>query len=601
LAKRDLLIILAVVLCLRVPFLNEAVQGDDPMFLTSAAHALIEPLHPNHTHYIFTSVGQDIDFRGNPHPPVNAWFLAALFVIFGEVKEVPFHAAYIGFSLLAAIATYSLARRFSPQPLLATLLFLAVPAFVVNGGSFEADVPHLAFFLAGVAAFIWGVDHRRAMWLGIGALSLRFAALTLIQAQLAIPILLLYVWLFAREWKSAWLKPFSVFITLAVWEVFERITTGAFPFMVTAGYVQQQNWGRLWLKLENALGLSIQLCFMVFPLLFAAGVWAAWRRRDRDTAFLAGWIGLYLAGCFVLPFHSGSARYLLPIAAPVAILASFTRRQWVIGGFAIQLALSMGLAIGNYQQWEAYREFSSKLGGLTGSRRVWVNSEWGLRHYAEDAGARVPLGGQAIPAGDVMVWSELSAAVAVTHPGSIVASLAVQEVRPWMPFRLIALESESGYSSVKKGFYPYGIGTGLVDRIHADVYKEVKPTLSDLPMNAPEADGQIVGGLFELEQGRQRWTGATATVVLVSPAEAEPLHLECYVPDNAAAREVTLLVDGKKVHSQAIHPGMQRIVTPAVKAGGATSVVAMQVDKTFSAPGDARVLGIRLIDIGWGK
>lgn len=599
-AKRDILIILAVVLLLRLPFLNEPVQGDDPMFLASASHALIEPLHPNHTHYIFTSVGEDVDFRGNPHPPMNAWFLCGLLAIFGDMKEVPFHAAYIGFSLLAALAMYSLARRFSPQPLLATLLFLAIPAFVVNGGSFEADVPHLAFFLAGMAAFISGVDRRSAVWLGVGTLSFAFAALTLIQAQLALPILVLYVWWYARDWKAAWFKPFAVLVTLAAWEVFERLTTGAFPFMVAAGYVRQQSWDRIALKLRNAVELSIHLWFMVFPLLLAAGLWAAWRKRNRDIDFLAAWIGIYLAGCFVL-FFSGSARYLLPIAAPVAILASFASRRWVIGGFAIQMALSLGLAIANYQQWDAYRNFSKTLMAQAGRRRVWVNSEWGLRHYLEDAGARVPLGGQAIPPGDIVVWSELAAPAAVSHPGAIVASMMQQEVRPWMPFRLIALESHSGYSDGSRGFLPYGIGLGLVDRIHADTFKVAKPTLSDLPMSAREAETQIVAGLFDLEQGKQRWTSGTATVMLVSPADSQPLHAEFYLPDNAAAREVSVILDGRKVDSKAIAPGMQRIVTPPQKAAGPTSVVSLQVDRTFSAPGDARQLGVVLLDIGWGK
>ena len=72
----------------------------------------------------------------------------------GDIREVPFHAAYILFSLIAALAMWSLARRFSPHPLWATLLFLAVPAFVINGNSFESDLPFLAFWMAAVACFV---------------------------------------------------------------------------------------------------------------------------------------------------------------------------------------------------------------------------------------------------------------------------------------------------------------------------------------------------------------------------------------------------------------------------------------------------------------
>ena len=589
------------VLLLRLPFLNQAVQGDESTFLASAAHAQIDPLHPNHTHYIFTDAREDVDLRGGSHMPMDAWVLAGLIAIFGEVKEVPFHAAYIVFSLLAAVAMYSLARRFSPQPLWAVLLFLAVPAFVVNGGSFEADVPHLAFFLCGMACFITAVDRRNLKWLGASALFLACAALTVMQAQMAAPILLAYVWLYARDWKPGWVAAFAPCIALAGWEIFERLSSGVFPFLMTARYVNEQGWDKLAPKLLSAAGLLMHLWFIVFPWLLAAGLWAAWRRRDRDAAFLAWWIGIYLAAACAL-FFSGSARYLLPIVAPVAIWASFARRSWVIGGFALQMALSLCLAVENYQHWAAYREFAREVVQQAAGHRMWISSEWGLRHYMEDAGARVASPDQLIPPGDVVVWSELVAPVPLQHPGELAATLLEKEVRPWMPLRLIGLESYAGFSSIQKGFSPFGIGMDLVDRIHADIYKEARPTLKDLPMNAPEAEAQIVSGIFRLEEGKQRWTSGTATVMLVSPADAEPLHVNFYVPDNAPARKVWVLLDGQTVYSETLPgPGMHRLVTPPQKARAATSVVALQVDRTFSAPGDSRQLGVVLLDMGWGK
>ena len=149
---------LVLAVCLRLPFLNQAVQGDDDIYLTVAAHALVDPLHPTSTSYVFRGV--EVDLRGQPHPPLDGWVLAGLIALFGDVKEVPFHAVYIVFSLIAAAAMWSLARRFSPQPLWATLLFVAVPAFVVNGNSFETDLPFLAFWMAAVALFVGG----RPLW-----------------------------------------------------------------------------------------------------------------------------------------------------------------------------------------------------------------------------------------------------------------------------------------------------------------------------------------------------------------------------------------------------------------------------------------------------
>src|SRR6516165_368885 len=119
-ASRALFLVVAVVLLLRLPFLNQAIQGDDDTYIAEAEHALIDPLHPADTTYVFRGV--DVDLRGHPHPPLDAWVLAGLLAVFGDIKEAPFHAAYILFSVVAAASMWSLARRFSPQPLWAVLL-----------------------------------------------------------------------------------------------------------------------------------------------------------------------------------------------------------------------------------------------------------------------------------------------------------------------------------------------------------------------------------------------------------------------------------------------------------------------------------------------
>ena len=124
--------------------------------------------------------------------PLNAWVLAGLIAVVGDVKEIPFHAAYTVFSLIAVWAMWSLARRFSPQPLWATLLFIAVPVFVVNGNSLETDLPFLAFWMAAVAL----VRAAPACW---PACRMALAALTSPQAVFSPRSWLVYVWLYCRR------------------------------------------------------------------------------------------------------------------------------------------------------------------------------------------------------------------------------------------------------------------------------------------------------------------------------------------------------------------------------------------------------------------
>jgi len=610
---RGLWLVLGLVLLIRIPFLNQAIQGDDHIYLTEASHALIDPLHPDNTKYVFQ--GEEVDLRGQPHPPLDGWVLAGLIALFGGVREVPFHAAYMLFSLVAAWAMWSLARRFSPQPLWAALLFVAVPAFVVNGNSLETDLPFLAFWMAAVALFVGqdgilrgglqpppfgrGADCQSARRLKIcptgSAICMALAALTAYQAVLLTPILAIYVWLFHRRDRTRWLTLLVPPLTAALWQFFERLSTGALPAAVLNGYLAAYQTFNA--KLASALALTIHSWFIVFPAFVPAAFILAWRRRrEPETIFLLAWIGVFFAGALVI-FFAGSARYLLPMAAPVALLASRLRPKWLAAGFAIQLALSLGLATVNYQHWDGYRQFAESLRGSSAGHRVWIDGEWGLRYYLESDGALPLKKTQRLHPGDIVVSSELGASVNPVAPSS---PLRTAEIRPALPLRLIGLESHSGYSTVSRGFWPFGISAGPIDRVRAVEVAERHPTLAYLPMNAPQAADQIVSGIYSLEDNRFRWMSRTAVVALASPPAALPLRATFTIPPQARARRVALLLDGRQVASQTYAaPGTYTLESPPVRAAGAVAIAEIAIDETFFAPRDSRELGIVLTGVGF--
>ena len=125
--RRDLLLLTIAVVLLRLPFLNQAVQGDDVYYLLIARNAQVDPLHPMQMG--FRLQGELVWAAGHTRPPLNAYVLAGLLAVFGDVKELYFHLFYIVFSLAAAISMYFLARRFTTRPLLASLLLLSVPFY----------------------------------------------------------------------------------------------------------------------------------------------------------------------------------------------------------------------------------------------------------------------------------------------------------------------------------------------------------------------------------------------------------------------------------------------------------------------------------------
>lgn len=583
---RRLLLVLGLALLIRLPFLNQAVEGDDHIYLSEAAHAQVEPLSPGHTTYVF--LGNEVDLRGHPHPPLNAWMLAALLAVFGQVREVPFHLAYAGFSLVAAWAMWSLAQRFSPHPLWATLTFLAVPVFVVNGNSFETDLPLLAFWTAGVALLAAG---RAAP----AAVAMALAALTAPQAVFLAPILGVYVWLFRRRDRRAWLAIFAPPAAFAAWQLFERAATGALPAAVLAGYLP--TFETLANKLLNAAALTVHGWWLVFPALVPPAAVLAWRkRREPETLFLLAWIGIFFA-CAVAVFFAGSARYLLPVAAPVALLASRLPRRWLAVGFAAQLALGLGLATVNYAHWAGYRDFARDLRIPAAGHRVWVNGEWGLRHYLEIDGALPLTRTQAVRPGDIVVTSELGRSVDVNAP---LAPLAQAEIRPRLPLRLIGLESHSGYSTASRGLWPFGISSGPIDRVRADLVTERHPTLTWLPMDAPEAAEQIAGGVYGLEGGSFRWMGRRAVLVLKSPPEAVPIEVRFRIPANAPARRVAVIADGREIAAQTYpEPGECTLRTSPFRPADAAATIEITVDRVFSVAGDARELGVVLTAAGF--
>jgi hypothetical protein len=582
-----LVLILAVVVLIRLPFLTQAIQGDDDTYISEGEHALVEPLHPAHTLYIFQGV--PVDLRGHSHPPLDSWALAALLALFGDVRESIFHIAYLGFSLIAAAATWSLAQRFSPQPVWAALLFIAVPAFVVNGNSFESDLPFLAFWMAAVALFCGGR-------LGLAAIAMALASMAAYQAIFLTPILAVHVWLYHRRDRLRWAVIITPLLVVAGWQIFERLSTGALPAAVLTGYFSSYGFQALALKLRNAAALSIHFCWILFPLLLPVTLYRAWRkRREPETSFLLAWIAIFFAGA-LLVFFAGSARYLLPIAAPLALLASRLPVKWLAPAFALQLTLGLALATVNYQHWGAYRQFARTLAVPSSGHRVWVDGELGLRFYLEADHALPLRKTQSLRAGDIVVTSDLTRSVAPTAPFSTIARL---DIRPAIPLRLIGIESRSGYSDASRGLWPFGLSAGLIDRVRADLVMDRHPSREYLSMDAPEAPDQIVSGLYSLE-GRYRWTAGKATVVLKSPETPAKLSVQFTIPAPAKARKVILSLDGHEVAAGSYpSPGAYTLESSPVRAQGSTADVEIQVDRTFTAPPDTRQLGIVLTGLGF--
>lgn len=600
------------VLALRLPFIRQAVQGDDLYYLYGAQHAQIDPLHPTHAKYLFQ--GDLVDMRGHSHGPLNSWILGGLLAFFGSIRVVWFHLAYMVFSIISALSMWALARRFCGKPIIATMLFLAVPAFVVNGNSFESDLPFLAFWMAAVAFFVYAVDNESPRYLLACALCSALAALAAYQAVFLVPIFAVYLYRKQRDWTAAWVTIFAGPIAFATWQIFERITGGSLPAGVLAGYLQSHPWNALPQKIRNAVALTVHCGWIVSPILvrapklaWAAGAAAAlggvfydsnpmfWLPLGLGVAVLGSfirpgmlgtWVIVFFTGALIV-FFAGSARYLLPIAAPVVILAvraSGTRMLAV--GFALQMILSLSLAAVNYEHWGAYRTFVAAHETELSTHRTWIDAEWGLAFYLEAEGA-IPLQKGVVPQpGDLLVTSELGTPVEVNVP---LAKMETLEVSPLIPLRLFSLTGKSAYSVANRGLRAFEFSSAPIDRVQLSAVTARIPILAKVTKSDR---GQIVNGWFP-----DGWTDLEANIVLKRTSST--LVAEFYIPPSAAARRVQLYVDGHMVAERPFPaPGNYTLSTPNVD-GPASVNVTVRVDKTFTAPPDTRKLGMLLTSVGF--
>ncbi len=287
----------------------------------------------------------------------------------------------------------------------------------------------------------------------------------------------------------------------------------------------------------------------LFWISFGLGVWVlVWCVRTAAN-FPAG-------GCCcsslpaMLVFFAGSARYLLPVAAPLAILAAnASRRSVAIAGAALQLALALGLAVVNYQHWNTYRHYVEILMDQAHGRRIWVNADWGLRYYLEAAGG-VPLtkatsGSSMIQPGDIVVTSDLSNPsarrrapdAALSNRDSPAAAAAPDLTR--RPLRVfVRLARPAAFRDFARAHRP-----------RACRHRHRAGAELSRPAHDPKAAAQFLSGI-----SADGWTAQQATVLLKVPEGATTLSASVYIDPKAPARHLRLSVNGR-YSGRARYPG----------------------------------------------
>jgi len=297
---------LILVVCMG-PFSNKAIHVDDALFVWAGEWIQHHPTDFFGSKVIVWTSTIPM-WKANCNPPLMSYFLAGVATLFGWNENV-LHLACLAVAFAAAVSLYSLARLWCGRPLLATLIGILTPVFLVSSTTLMCDVLMLAFWMW--ALVVWeralGSEQSRWQFVGAGVLA-GLAVLTKYSALTLLPLLPLLSLLRTRKLGVWWLVGLAVpMLMVAGYEWMTARMYGRGLLFAAAHFAQTHRIG-----FSGVAKGIISLAFAggsLLPLMFFAP-WL-WRRRT----LLA--MGVIIFGLLLVVFRlCGNLGLIHPWAYP---------------------------------------------------------------------------------------------------------------------------------------------------------------------------------------------------------------------------------------------------------------------------------------------
>jgi hypothetical protein len=278
------------------PFLNQAIQTDDALFVWTGQWIQKHPadFFGGEVNWWVSTLPM---WATNYNPPLMSYLLAGVAALFGW-NEIALHLACLAIAFLTAIGIYSLAQKWCERPLLATLIAIFTPAFLVSSSTLMCDVAMLGFWIWALVFWERALTNGRnpRLFVGAGVLA-GLAVLTKYSAVVLLP--LLPVLCLLRTRKAGWWLGLAVPVILLAgyeWVTARMYGKGLFSAAVYYSRVHPAVFPGGW-KARGIIGLAFAGGSLL-PLLFFAPL--LWRRR----VLLAG--GVVIFGILLGIFYQGS-------------------------------------------------------------------------------------------------------------------------------------------------------------------------------------------------------------------------------------------------------------------------------------------------------
>src|SRR5690349_17168901 len=221
---RDPLIIVAATITVLTPFLNKAFHIDDPLFLWMAQQISINPADPYGFAVNWYTTTQSM-FSIMQNPPLSSYYMALMASLFGW-SEPAMHGAFLVPAVAAVLGTFFLARRLSGSPLLAALLLLFTPVFLVSATGVMCDVWLLAFWVWSIECWKRALERNSGWLLFLASIVVAAAALTKYFGASLVPLLAAYTLVRDRRVTHRILYLLIPILVIASYEVITKAKYG---------------------------------------------------------------------------------------------------------------------------------------------------------------------------------------------------------------------------------------------------------------------------------------------------------------------------------------------------------------------------------------
>jgi 4-amino-4-deoxy-L-arabinose transferase-like glycosyltransferase len=253
-ATRDAFFAIFAVIAALCPFLNKAFHIDDPLFLWIAQQVSQHPGDPYGFSLNWYGFAQPM-FSVMQNPPLSSYYMALAATFLGW-SEPAMHGAFLVPAVAATLGTFFLARRLCNSPLLAALLTLFTPVFLVSATGVMCDVWLLALWVWSVESWLRGLERHSYRFLLLASLLAAAAALTKYFGASLVPLLAAYTLVRDRRFTYRLLFLLIPVTVIIMYEVMTKAKYGEGLFSNAMIYPWKRTSAEKHLFAQFIIGLS---------------------------------------------------------------------------------------------------------------------------------------------------------------------------------------------------------------------------------------------------------------------------------------------------------------------------------------------------------